>query len=143
MHNILRQLLLVLEEDGVEVKSINIEEDKIVLDYKVILTRLDLTFDTSANFKVRYGSNIYFEASLTSALDCVSALLMKASNYKAGDTVEAYGEHYMLIPIGKGTVDNNEFQLFNLSTKQLDVAMTKEELVTNGYEIVKKGEELC
>ncbi len=140
MHNILRQLLLVLEEDGVEVKSINIEEDKIVLDYKVILTRLDLT---SANFKVRYGSNIYFEASLTSALDCVSALLMKASNYKAGDTVEAYGEHYMLIPIGKGTVDNNEFQLFNLGTKQLDVSMTKEELVTNGYEIVKEGEELC
>ena len=36
MHNILRQLLLVLEEDGVEVKSINIEEDKIVLDYKEI-----------------------------------------------------------------------------------------------------------
>ena len=141
MHNTLRQLLLVLEEDGVEVKSINIEEDKIVLDYKVILTRL--TFDdTSANFKVRYGSNIYFEAALTSALDCVSALLMKASNYKAGDTVEAYGEHYMLIPIGKGTVDNNEFQLFNLDTKQLDVSMTKEELVTNGYEIVKKGEEL-
>lgn len=140
MHNILRQLLLVLEEDGVEVKSINIEEDKIVLDYKVILTRLDLS---SANFKVRYGSNIYFEASLTSALDCVSALLMKASNYKAGDTVEAYGEHYMLIPIGKGTVDNNEFQLFNLGTKQLDVSMTKEELVTHGYEIVKEGEELC
>lgn len=140
MHNILRQLLLVLEEDGVEVKSINIEEDKIVLDYKVILTRLDLS---SANFQVRYGSNIYFEASLTSALDCVSALLMKASNYKAGDTVEAYGEHYMLIPIGKGTVDNNEFQLFNLGTKQLDVSMTKEELVTHGYEIVKEGEELC
>lgn len=142
MHNILRQLLLVLEEDGVEVNRINIEEDEIVLDYKVILTRIDPDSYSLTPFKVRYGNSIYFEASLTSALDCVSALLMKASNYKAGDTVEAYGEHYMLIPIGKGTVDNNEFQLFNLSTKQLDVSMTKEELVTNGYEIVKEGEEL-
>lgn len=142
MHKILRQLLLVLDEDGVEVKSINMEEDKIVLDYKVILTRLDLDYDRLANFQVRYGTNIYLEASLTSTLDCVSALLMKASNYKAGDTVEAYGEYYMLIPIGKGTVDNNEFQLFNLDTKQLDVSMTKEELVTHGYEIVEEGEEL-
>lgn len=142
MYNILRQLLLVLEEDGIEVNRINIEEDEIVLDYKVILTRIDPDSYSLTPFKVRYGNSIYLEASLTSALDCVSALLVKATNYKAGDTVEAYGEHYMLIPIGRGTVDNNEFQLFNLSTKQLDVSMTKEELVTNGYEIVKEGEEL-
>lgn len=107
MSKLLKQLVQVLDESGIQLKKINIGEDTINGEYSIEVNKEIMIIDRGGNYALYAEDDSVdktYYISLTEALEVMADYLLRV---KEGDILETYSGDYKVIK-------HHRFDLYNL-----------------------------